>query len=131
MNYIYIYVQFTGPFFYYNKSVSANILRRSQRKRRAPTSHIDNTPSTQKTQKHRGVVDATSTRAPAEPPRLIMDQPMSYSVSPITKGSAISSMIINTTAILPKFVAGQYNPAFNKYCGYGFSIKLKFTKYKY
>ena len=98
MNYIYIYVQFTGPFFYYNKSVSANILRRSQRKRRAPTSHIDNTPSAQITQKHRRVVDATSNRAPAEPPRFIMDQPTAYSASPITTGSTISSMVINTTA---------------------------------
>ena len=84
------------------------MLRRSQRKRRASTSHIDNTSSAQKTQKHRRVVDATSTRAPAEPPRLIMHQPMAYSASPITTGSTISSMMINTTdaatpgtAILP------------------------------
>ena len=44
------------------------------------------------------MVDATSTRAPTETPRLIMDQAMAYSVSPITTGSTISSMIINTTA---------------------------------
>lgn len=74
------------------------MLQRSQRKRRTPTSHIGNTPSAQKTQKHRRVADATSKRAPAKPPRLIMDQPMAYSASPITTGSTISSMIINTTA---------------------------------
>ena len=74
------------------------MLQWSQRKRRTPTSHIDNTPSAQKTQKHRRVVDATSKRAPAEPPRLIMDQPTAYSASPITTGSTMLSMIINTTA---------------------------------
>ena len=77
-------------------------------KMRAPTSHIDNTPVGTENTKHSRVVDATSTRAPAEPPRLIMDQPMAYSASPIATGSTISSMIINTiaaathgTAILP------------------------------
>ena len=44
------------------------------------------------------MVDATSKRAPAEPTRLIMDQPMAYSASLITTGSTISYMIINTTA---------------------------------
>jgi hypothetical protein len=94
--------------------LSANMLQRSQRKRRTPTSHIDNTPSAQKTQKHRRVADATSKRAPAKPPRLIMDQPMAYSASPITTGSTISSMIINTTAaatpgiaILPSLSQGN------------------------
>ena len=85
------------------------MLRRSQRNWRAPTSDIDNTPLAQKTQKHRRVVDATSTRAPAEPPQLNMDQLMVINMTAAaTPGTAIlPAAATPDTAILPSL--SQYN----------------------